>query len=47
VRAYFLSFERSLMEETPDVASCLVRIKAGLDAFEQLAIEIQTVVEKQ
>lgn len=47
VRAYFLSFERSLMEETPDVASCLVRIKAGLDAFEQLAIEIQTIVEKQ
>ncbi len=47
VRAYFLSFERSLMEDPPDVATCLVRTKVGLDAFEQLALEIQTIVEEK
>jgi PAS domain S-box-containing protein len=47
VRAYFLSYERSLMEEPHDVANCLIRTQVGLDAFEQLAIEIQTIVEKQ
>lgn len=45
VRAYFLSFERSLMEEPPNLAVCIERLPAGQAALERLAAEIKTIVE--
>lgn len=45
VRAYFLSFERSLMEEPPNLATCAERLPAGRDALERLAAEIKTITE--
>ena len=45
VRAYFLSYERILMGDAPDVATCLDRTGVGMEAFERLVTEIQKVVE--
>ncbi len=46
VRAYFLSFERSLMEEVPDVATCRARSAKGMDALHRLTQAIETTLKE-
>ncbi|CAA6690766.1 MULTISPECIES: ATP-binding protein [unclassified Lentimonas] len=47
VRAYFLSYERILMGDAPDAATCLERTAVGMVAFERLVVEIQKIVEEK
>jgi len=45
VRAYFLSFERSLMETPPNLRACAERLPVGVNALTRLSEEIKTITE--